>query len=115
MSLERVFKALVSLGLSQLDARVYIFLATKGSKKARKVAATLEINRQQVYRIMKRLQNRGIIIVKNEHPAEFSALPFEEALNLLMKVKEKKAQALQEEKEKLLSSWKILLKKNSRK
>ena len=37
MSLERIFKALTNLGLSQTDARVYIHLATKGSAKAHKM------------------------------------------------------------------------------
>lgn len=113
MSLERIFKALIHLGLTQTDAQVYIFLATKGPKKASEVATALEINRQQIYRILNRLQNRGIIVKNNQRPTEFSALPFEKALNLLMKIKEEKAQALQKERENLLFSWKIMMKKNS--
>ena len=34
LSLERVFKALVSGGLSETDARVNLYLALKGPKKA---------------------------------------------------------------------------------
>ena len=33
MSLERVIKALVSLGLSRIDAEVYVYIAKKGSRK----------------------------------------------------------------------------------
>lgn len=112
MSLDRIFKALVDLGLSQTEAKVYIFLVMKGPNKAGKVAAALEIRRQQIYRILKRLQNKSIIVVHNEQPAKFSALPFDEALNLLVQLKKKNAKNAQNSKKELLSNWQTLMKKN---
>ncbi len=113
MSLERIFKALVSLGLSQTDARVYIYLATKGPKKARDIINNLTINKRQIYRSLKRLQNKAVIIANDEHPAEFSALPFEEVLDLLIKIKKEQAQAVHETKKEILSSWLTMMKKTS--
>ena len=106
MSLERIFKALVSLGLSQTDARVYIFLALKGPKKARNIVDNLKINKQQIIHSLENLQNKGIIIADLDKKNTFSALPFEEALELLIKMEKEQAQAIQESKEELLASWK---------
>ena len=106
MSLERIFKALVSLGLSQNDARVYIFLALKGSKKLKSIFDILQINKQQIVHSLENLQNKGIIVEDLDKKKTFSALAFEEALESLIKNKKKQAQTMQETKETLLSSWK---------
>ena len=109
MSLERIFKALVDLGLSQTETQVYMFLATRGPNRARQVATALEIRRQQIYRILKCLQNKAIIIPNKERPTKFSALPFEETLDLLIEYKKKNAKKAQKSKKELLSSWKIII------
>jgi len=61
---------------------------------------------------MKRLKNRSIIAV-NGYPAEFTAIPFDEALNLLIQYKKKNAKTAQNSKKELLSNWQTLMKKNS--
>ena len=50
LSLERIIKALVGLGLSQSDAEVYVHLATTGPATARNIMDTLAINKRQLYR-----------------------------------------------------------------
>jgi sugar-specific transcriptional regulator TrmB len=115
LSLERILKALVSLGLSQTDAQIYIYLATEGPAKARNIINGLTINKRQVYRSLKRLQNKGITIANDERPFEFSAVPFEEVLDLLMEIKKEQAQTLQESKKEFLSSWRKILEENSEK
>ena len=103
MSLERILTALMSLGLSQTDAQIYIYLATEGPAKARNIINRLTINERQVYRSLKRLRNKGIAIINDERPFEFSAVPFEELLDLLMEIKKEQAKALQTGKEELIS------------
>jgi sugar-specific transcriptional regulator TrmB len=115
LSIERVLKALVSLGLSQTDAQVYIYLATEGPAKARNIINGLTINERQVYRSLKRLQNKGIAISNNERPFLFSAVPFEAVLDLLMEIKKEQAQALEESRKEVLSSWRNILEENSEK
>jgi len=115
LSLERILKALVSLGLSQTDAEVYIYLATEGPTKARNITNSLTINERQVYRSLKRLQNKGITIADGERPFEFSAVPFEDVLDLLMEIKKEQAQALQESRKEFLSSWRKIVEENSEK
>ena len=85
MSLERIFKALVSLGLSEIEARVYVLLALKGPEKAVSIVKNLQISKQQIYRSLEHLQDKGIIVSDPENKKSFSALPFEEALKLLIR------------------------------
>jgi sugar-specific transcriptional regulator TrmB len=113
MSLERVLKALVSLGLSETDAQIYISLATEGPAKARNIINRLTINKRQVYRSLKRLRNKGIAITNDEHPVEFSAVPFEVILDLLMEIKKEQAKALQASKEELISDLRTEEKKSN--
>lgn len=106
--MERIFKALVSLGLSETDARVYILLATKEPNKAKNIATSLNINKQQIYLSLKRLRAKEIVNSTNEHPATFTALPFEKALDKLIDVKTEEAQTIEQNKEELLAAWLVL-------
>lgn len=115
MSLERVIKALVSLGLSQTDAEVYVHLATTGPATAKNIINGLTINKRQIYRSLKRLQNKGITIANDKRPSEFSAVPFEELLDLLIEVKKEQAQTLRESRKEVLSSWRKMAEENSEK
>lgn len=105
MSLERIIEALVGLGLSQTDAEVYVHLATKGPKTARNISDSLPINRRQIYRSLKSLQSKGIAMVNSEFPSEFSALPFERVVDLLLEVKKEQAKSLEASKAQLISDF----------
>jgi sugar-specific transcriptional regulator TrmB len=105
LSLDRVFKALVNLGLSETDAQVYIYLATKGPAKARKIVIYNKVSNRQIYRSLKRLHNKKIIRINSEYPTEFTALPFDEVLDMLIEMKKDQAQAIRKRREKLLSGW----------
>ena len=112
MSLERILKALVSLGLSKSDARVYIFLALEGPKKVTSIVENLKIGRHQIYRSLKNLQNKEIIVADMRVQNTYSALPFEEVLELLIKTEKNQTDTIQKKKLILLKNLKIK-KKNS--
>jgi sugar-specific transcriptional regulator TrmB len=99
------------LDLSQTDAKVYIHLASNGPKKARAIVDYLNINRGQVYKSLRRLQNKGATVSSNEHPIKFSAVPFEDVLDMLMKIKKEQAEILRDYKEELISDFRIEKKK----
>ena len=109
LSLERIFKALVSLNLSQVDAKVYMFLALMGPKKKLIIVNDLKINKQQISKSLVNLKNIGIIFKDLKDQNEFVALPFEKALELLIKTEKVKTQILQETKKTLFSDWKTLI------
>ena len=110
MSLERIFQALVNLGLSEPDAQVYIYLALKGPKNAKTIVKSLEINQKQILDILKNLKEKGIISQDEEKKTKFIALPFEKALKLLIKTEKKQTRTIQKD---LLHKWKAMMKKNS--
>jgi len=101
----------VSLGLSQTDARVYIFLALKGPEKALSIVKNLKISKQQIYQSLKHLQDKGIIVSDPESKNSFSALPFEEALKSLIRKEKEQTKMMQKT---LISTWKTMKKKNSK-
>jgi hypothetical protein len=53
MRREWVLKTLVDLGLSQVEAEVYFFLAQAGPVKGRDVTNTLKLYKHQLYRSLK--------------------------------------------------------------
>lgn len=97
-----MIKALVSLGIKRMDAEVYVYLAKKGPEKGVNLAKALNFSRKKIGDSLKNLQTKGL--VSKDHTI-FSALPFEEALDLLIKMEKKQAQAMHESREELLTTW----------
>jgi sugar-specific transcriptional regulator TrmB len=106
-------KTLMSLGFTEIDTQVYLFLSTEGPKKARDIAEALNLYNPQLYHILKKLQNRGLVNTSHDFPAFFSAVLFEKVLDYLFKAKKEQHKTLQESKEELLSAWRSIIKKDS--
>lgn len=115
MSLERVINALIGLGLSRTDAEVYVYLAKKGPIELVNLATALNFSMQKLSRSLKNLQSKGIVSGSLKGNALFSALPFEQTLELLIEIKAEQTQIMQESKEELLSSWRKMTKETSAK
>ncbi len=105
MSQDKALKTLESLGFTQLDARVFVFLAKKGPQKAGDVAKCLKIPKQSIYFIIKNLQRDGIVTSTVERPARFSAVPFERVLDLFVNAKMEEAKQIQRNRDDILSDW----------
>jgi sugar-specific transcriptional regulator TrmB len=103
LSLELIIKALIGLGLSRSDAEVYVYLAKKGPQKTVDLAKALNLSRKKIYSSLKNLQNKGLV---TKDRTMFSALPFEEALELLIEKKKEQTEAMIEQKRELLVNWK---------
>jgi sugar-specific transcriptional regulator TrmB len=114
LSEEQLLKAIIDLGLSQVDAEVYIFLAKMGPQKGRNIADALKLYKQQLYRSLRNLQGKGLASATCEHPAQFSAISFERVIDMYIKVKTAEAQALQETRQDLMSAWRSIIKKDRR-
>jgi sugar-specific transcriptional regulator TrmB len=108
-----VLKSLVSLGINQNDAEVYIYLAKEGPKKASELANALEISRQKLYLNLKKLIEKQIVTTSDHKPLIFSAIAFEEVIDLLIKIKKEQSAAILETKEELLANWKTVDWKNN--
>jgi sugar-specific transcriptional regulator TrmB len=105
LSQEKALKTLESLGFTQLDAKVYVFLAKKGPQKAGDIAKCLKIPKQSIYFVIRNLQSEGIVTSTVERPARFSAVPFERVLDLFVSAKMEEAKQIQRNKDEILSDW----------
>jgi sugar-specific transcriptional regulator TrmB len=108
LSQEKALKTLESLGFTQLDAKVYVFLAKKGPQKAVDIAKCLKIPKQSIYFIIKNLQSEGTVTSTVERPARFSAVPFEKVLDFFVNTKMEEAKQIQRNKDAILSDWKSI-------
>ena len=114
MSKEWIFNTLVSLGFSETDATVYAHLLLEGPQEARKIAETLRVYRVTIYKTLKNLQNKRLVNA-SKRPTLFSAEPFEKALDSLIKDRMKQQHILQENREGLLSTWRLIIKNDASK
>ena len=99
----------MGLGLSKVDARVYIFLANAGPQVIEKVVGALEFNEAVVQRSLEFLRRKRIVVASYEGPVWFNALPFDEALRLLADEHLKEAKVVEQKKFDLLSKWQRLI------
>jgi len=111
LSQELLTKALARLGISEIDAEIYLLLAKEGPQPGRSIAKSLDLYKQQLYRCLKRLQKKGAVYATLERPSHFSAISLEKVLDFLIDAKKEQALALQENREELLSSWRDITKK----
>ncbi len=110
---EWMLKTLTSIGFKQTDAEVYVSLTENGRQKAREIAEALKTQRRQVYRSLKTLQAKGIVKASTEHPTQFSAIPFENVLDALIKANVEEAKQLEQEKMKILTRWQTMIRADS--
>ncbi len=84
-------------------------MVQQGPKTAKTIAAALKMDEQLVYRSIRSLKNREIVKANLERPAEFSAIPFDKALELLMKTHLRESQNIEREKGEILSQWRSMI------
>ena len=102
MNLERIIETLTTLGLSRVDAEVYVCIAKNGPKSVKDLDQSLNYSKNQIFKSLKKLT--AITLVNNEEPL-FSALPFEEALELLIAKQREQEKSLKETKKHLVDKW----------
>jgi len=88
-----------------MESEVYIYLAKAGPSKAKELGTGLRMPKQQLYQALRGLKDKGIVVSRPEQVRLFSAIAFEELLNLFMKISAEKAKAVKEAKKDLVESW----------
>jgi sugar-specific transcriptional regulator TrmB len=115
LSLERILDILASLGLTQRDAQVYIYLAKKGPHKSIGIISGLGMHKRQFNNSLSRLKEEGIITVSSEHPIKYSAISIERVLDELVEAKIEQTKTLKVNKKELLSRWRSMIETDSSK
>ena len=96
MSLEKIIKILEDFGFKRTEAEVYVYLAKKGPQTVKNMFDALKISKQQLYLILKNLKTKSVIKVSSKRSMVFTALPFEEILDLLVKTNLEQAKRIKE-------------------
>jgi len=102
--------ALLDYGLTSKEADIYIFLAKNVILTAGEIAKQTKIARSLVYRILKKLQAKGLVEPTLESPTRFMAVPFDKALDLIINTRKQEALKVEREKQGLLEDWKTISK-----
>lgn len=100
--------ALTRFKLSKNEVKVYLYLARYGAQKAQKIAESLGVHRTEAYKILRTLENKGVIYRVLERPMKFTAVPFEKVLDTELEERRQRIQHLERRKQELLDLWKTL-------
>ena len=110
MGTEKVQKVLKSLGLTEKEAELYIFLAKHDALRSGEIAKSIRTHRVEVYRMLKSLQTKGVIEATLEAPKRFTAVPLETVLDSFIKAKREETAAMEDTKQNVLNEWKNISK-----
>ena len=95
-------ETLTKLGLTQNQARIYLALATQNQLSAREISQNTGVTRQDVYRIIPQLLNKGLAIKQPTHPATYKATPPKNALHTLLEQRKRENNQLTQKTNQLL-------------
>ena len=91
---EKATQTLVNLGLTVLQAKVYIALVKSGTSTGRTTAKAAKVASQDVYRILTDLHERGLIEKIISKPNKHRPLPLKEGLQMLFQQRNKQTEEL---------------------
>ena len=98
--------ALTSLGLTMLQATVYLTLVESGNSTIKDIAKTAGVARQDLYRITSELQKRGLVEQIITKPITYKAIPLKNGVNVLLDELQRKRIEAQTEATELIKRYK---------
>jgi sugar-specific transcriptional regulator TrmB len=100
---EEPIQTFMNLGLTQLEAKVYLTLVKLGDEGAdvKKIAKESNIARQDVYRILPSLQQHGLVVKIIATPTIYQPISLKNGLSMLLKQKTEEHNALKKQIKKL--------------
>ncbi|RLI00584.1 hypothetical protein DRO31_08435 [Candidatus Bathyarchaeota archaeon] len=104
-ALKIIDQALSRFKLNKNEVRVYLYLARFGAHKAQSIAEALGVHRTEAYKILRRLEEQGLITRVMERPMKFLAVPFATVLDNLIEERRQKVYQMEQHKAELLKMW----------
>ena len=87
-------EALATLGLTTLQAKIYLTLAKMVDANIITISKSTKISRQEIYRVINELQNRCLVEKILARPVRYRAIPITEAVpHLLIRVNEERIES----------------------
>ena len=91
---ENEIQTLVDMGLTELQARVYLALAISGRSSARTITNLSNVARQEIYRILSELLELGLVHKIISTPTKFESLSLSDCISLMLEKRIKKTDEL---------------------
>lgn len=93
---DEAVQTLADLGLTVLQAKVYIALARLSTAPGRAIAKVAKVAPQDVYRILTELHEKGLVEKIISNPNKYRGIPLEEGVTILLQRRDRQTQELQE-------------------
>jgi len=103
--LEAICNSLSKFGLSKNEAKIFIYLAKFKEQKAQKISKSLSLHRTETYKILRKLEEKGLVCRILEKPIKFAAVEIDKALENLIYINKQKIAHLEEEKRRIVNKW----------
>lgn len=79
---------LVRMGLTPVEARLYLRLLQQGPARASELARAVSVHRVWAYRVLEEMQSHGLVEVRAERPRRYVATPLESFAERSLKERE---------------------------
>ena len=84
--LDSIQSILKKFGLTQNELKVYNYLIKNDPKHANEIGKDLKIYRTETYRILKSLENKGMLNIIFDKPSKFVGIDYAKALDNLINI-----------------------------
>jgi sugar-specific transcriptional regulator TrmB len=103
---EESLQLMSSLGLSVLEAKVYLALAKLGKASAKTISKASRVSQPDVYRVLSKLENHGLVEREVAIPNQFKATTMDEGLALLLQRRDNQSAILHKKATELIQDFK---------
>jgi sugar-specific transcriptional regulator TrmB len=102
---DKAVQTLTGLGLTVLQAKVYLALTRSGKSTVKELAKTSNVARQDIYRISTQLLSLGLIEKLVDTPTKFEAIPIKTAVDILLERKKEETAQLEQKSTEVIRSF----------
>jgi sugar-specific transcriptional regulator TrmB len=113
MAEEEIVQILTRLGLTISQKKVYLALFELKKATGKIISKHSKVARQEVYRVLAELQEKGLVTKIIARPTEFEPIPIKDCISILIKPKENEISEIQKEATILLQKLKQKSSKNT--
>jgi len=110
---ENLISSLPEFGITQNQAKVYLYLSKNVAKSAPEISKNLKIPRTETYHLINVLQSKGIVISNFGKPTKFQALPFDKSIHILVNNHRTRIDELEKQTSELITLWNTMPESNN--
>lgn len=107
-SLEQVQQQLSKYGFTPNQSKIFIYLGKYGTKTAPEISKALKLPRTETYHLLSVLQNKGIVSATFQHPIQFTSLPLNKAIWILVNSEKERVKSLEQMEGNLSKIWETI-------